>query len=201
VAHTGAALAVVQAVFCDMQGGSDGVQACASCHFHAEADSRTKNQLSPRLLAGDRTFQLGGPNYTLSAADFPFHRLTDVNNRASTVLFDTNDVTSSQGVFRRDFVDVVTPGTLQVLPLLATTDTSVDRCNRVADPDGFTVGGVNVRRVEPRNTPTMINAVYNFRNFCDGRDNNNFNGAYPFGDGGPDNHTWQPVGGQLPQVH
>src|SRR5207237_3241021 len=102
-----AAITLSKALFWDMQVGSDGVQACASCHFHAGADSRTKNQLSPGLLAGDRTFQLGGPNYTLSAADFPFHRLSDVNNRASTVLFDTNDVASSQGVFRRDFVDVV----------------------------------------------------------------------------------------------
>ena len=201
VTDKAAAIRLGKALFWDMQVGSDGVQACASCHFHAGADSRTKNQLSPGLLAGDRTFQLGGPNYTLSAADFPFHRLTDVNNRASTVLFDTNDVASSQGVFRRDFVDVVTPGTLQVLPPLATTDTSVDRCNRVADPDGFTVGGVNVRRVEPRNTPTMINAVYNFRNFWDGRANNNFNGANPFGDRDPDNHIWKLVGVQLQQVH
>ena len=33
------------------------------------------------------------------------------------------------------------------------------------DPEGFRVGngprGANVRRVEPRNTPTMINAVFN----------------------------------------
>ena len=98
VTDKAAAIRLGKALFWDMQVGSDGVQACASCHFHAGADSRTKNQLSPGLLAGDRTFQLGGPNYTLSAADFPFHRLTDVNNRASTVLFDTNDVASSQGV-------------------------------------------------------------------------------------------------------
>jgi cytochrome c peroxidase len=46
----------------------------------------------------------------------------------------------------------------------------------------FNVGGVNVRRVEPRNTPSVINAVYNFANFWDGRAHNVFNGVSP---GGP----------------
>ena len=38
-----------------------------------------------------------------------------------------------------------------------------------------------MRKVEPRNTPTNINAVFNFRNFWDGRANNSFNGVDPFG--------------------
>src|SRR5207302_2602055 len=38
-----------------------------------------------------------------------------------------------------------------------------------------------VRQAEPRNTPTMINAIFNFRNFWDGRANNIFNGRNPFG--------------------
>ena len=45
----------------------------------------------------------------------------------------------------------------------------------------FNVTGYSVRQVEPRNTPTVINAVYNFRNFWDGRANNVFNGLDPFG--------------------
>src|SRR4029077_13679286 len=40
---------------------------------------------------------------------------------------------------------------------------------------------INTRKVEPCNTPTNINAVYNFRNFWDGRANNTFNGVNPFG--------------------
>ena len=59
-----AAIVLGKALFWDQQVGSDG-QACASCHFHAGADSRLKNQLSPGLNAGDTTFQLGGPNYTV----------------------------------------------------------------------------------------------------------------------------------------
>lgn len=41
-----AAIALGKALFWDQAGGSDG-QACASCHFNAGADSRTKNQLNP----------------------------------------------------------------------------------------------------------------------------------------------------------
>ena len=47
-----AALQLGKALFWDMQVGSDGVQACASCHFHAGADNRSKNALNPAL----RTF-------------------------------------------------------------------------------------------------------------------------------------------------
>src|SRR5881628_406129 len=72
VANKPAAIRLGKALFWDMQAGSDGVQACASCHFHAGADNRRKNQLSPGLLAGDTTFQIGGPNYTLEPRDFPF---------------------------------------------------------------------------------------------------------------------------------
>src|SRR4051812_35203651 len=42
------ALVLGKAFFWDMQVGSDG-QACGSCHFHAGADSRAKNQLNPGL--------------------------------------------------------------------------------------------------------------------------------------------------------
>src|SRR2546427_5021521 len=102
VTDKAAAIRLGKALFWDMQVGSDGVQACASCHFHAGADSRSKNQISPGLNAGDRTFQVGGsPNYQLTEADFPFHK---VDPTTGAVLRDSNDVTSSQGVFRRDFV-------------------------------------------------------------------------------------------------
>ena len=47
-----AAIVLGKALFWDQQVGSDG-QACASCHFHAGADSRSKNQLDPGLRAFD----------------------------------------------------------------------------------------------------------------------------------------------------
>ena len=35
-----------KALFWDMQVGSDGIQACATCHFQAGADVRSKNQVA-----------------------------------------------------------------------------------------------------------------------------------------------------------
>src|SRR5207248_7730807 len=49
VADKEAAIRLGKALFWDMQVGGDGVQACGSCHFHAGADGRLKNQLNPDL--------------------------------------------------------------------------------------------------------------------------------------------------------
>lgn len=169
------AIALGKALFWDMQVGSDGRTSCATCHFHAGADNRVKNQINPDILRvdasgnpnPDNTFRFGGPNYTLKATDFPFHKLANVNDRKSTVISDINDVESSQGVFNSSF-NSVTPGNPK------------DNVTQLDDAT-FNVGGIETRRVEPRNTPTIINAVYNFRNFWDGRAQNSFNGVNPFG--------------------
>jgi cytochrome c peroxidase len=184
-----AAISLGKSLFWDMQVGSDGIQSCASCHFHGGADSRSKNQLSPGLLRAnadktpnpDKTFNPGGPNYQLKPEDYPFHKLADPNDRFSTVLADTNDVTSSQGVFNSEFVDAV-PGRAE----------DIVNYNK-PDPDGFQVGDTNVRRVEPRNTPTVINAVFNFRNFWDGRAQNEFNGVNPFGSRDPNAKLYKAI--------
>jgi hypothetical protein len=39
----------------------------------------------------------------------------------------------------------------------------------------FSLGGIKVRQVTSRNAPTVINAVFNLRNFWDGRASNIFN--------------------------
>jgi cytochrome c peroxidase len=194
-----AAIRLGKALFWDMQAGSDGLTACATCHFSAGADNRKKNQLNPGLLAGDTVFgnnRLGvldfrqfGPNYTLQPADFPLHeRQVPADFQSSPPLRDTNDVVSSQGVRLSQFVDVV-PGS------------TVDTVTAIPDPVFHHPGSVapfnNTRRVEPRNTPTVINAVFNFTNFWDGRANFIFNGENPFGPADPSAGAWFNVGGNL----
>jgi cytochrome c peroxidase len=171
-----AAIRLGKALFWDMQAGSDGIQACGSCHFHAGADSRAKNQVSPGLQrvhapSGEANPDLAfdiSPNSTLTAADFPLRKLANPDDRNSEVLEDTNDVVGSQGVASKEFVGVV-EGEAQ------------DQTAPLPDQLGFRVGTTNVREVEPRHTPTVINAVFNFRQFWDGRAQAEFNGVNHLG--------------------
>ena len=181
-----AAVALGKAFFWEMQFGSDGNTACATCHFNAGADSRSFNQTDPGLrrvdgngnpAADSTTFKPGfGANHQLSVSDFPLHKLADVNNQASAVLSENNNIVGSQGVFRFNFNDVI-------LAQAAEDETAiVDPVFSVADGNG---GSINVRRSTPRNAPSVINAVFNYRNFWDGRAQNIFNGVNPFGTGDP----------------
>jgi cytochrome c peroxidase len=104
------------------------------------------------MPAADLLFSNGkGPNYQLTPTDFPFTRLAIPNVRGVLdPTMDSNDVVSSQGIHHP---------------------------NNAVDPLGFYVASSNTRRVEPRNTPTVINAVFNHRQFWDGRADNIFNGV------------------------
>jgi cytochrome c peroxidase len=181
------AIQLGKALFWDMQVGGDGVTACATCHFQAGADARTKNQVNP---GNDGLFQIHRPNATLTAADFPLHKLADPTDAGSAVVSDSNDVVGSQGVMDRSF---------QGPPAANASDPAADKCQLLPDP-AFSVGGTDVRRVTGRNAPSVINAVFNFRNFWDGRANETFNGVDPFGPRDPDAHIWKLVGGQVQPV-
>src|SRR5215468_2506570 len=85
VSNRQAAIALGKALFWDMQVGSDGVQACASCHFRAGADPRSINQANPGGASNPNTIINFGANYQLKPADFPLHKLADPNNRLSQV--------------------------------------------------------------------------------------------------------------------
>lgn len=149
-----------------MQVGGDGKTACASCHFQAGADNRTVNTLAPGASTNFR-----GANYQLSASDFPFHRLRDNNfaeSQSNPVVYDTAEIVGSQGVVKRNFVSIV-------------EGAAADQAVTVSDPV-FNLNGVNTRQVTGRNTPSVINAVFNNRNFWDGRANRFFNGVNPFGE-------------------
>lgn len=160
VVNKSEAIKLGKALFWDQAIGSDGMS-CASCHFHAGVDFRIKNMVNPGFTHSNFTFEptasgapRSGPNYTLKKADFPFNPSND-------------DSVSSSGVFDRTFSSF--------------SSGNNDTCTTNANNDFNNVGSVPVRLVEPRNTPTTINAAYNFRNFWDGRANNVFNGVSPFG--------------------
>ena len=167
------AVALGKALFWDMQVGSDGIQSCASCHFQAGADNRSFNQVSPTPASlQDRVFSIvAGSNAQLQTSSFPVH---------------ANDTVSSQGVCLAQFAGIA-PGN------------NVDFSTPLADPV-FKSGGRNVRRVEPRNTPTAIGAVFNHRNFWDGRAKNIFNGVTPFGDEDPSARVVVLDGGSLQAI-
>ncbi|MFQ5469488.1 MAG: cytochrome c peroxidase [Gammaproteobacteria bacterium] len=190
-----------KALFWDMQVGSDGVQACASCHHHAGADSRVINTLNPGQAGGDNTFgnnNLGlpqlapgtmAPNKTLTPVDFPFHRLGNQDfsgekgHNEANVVSDTNDVVGSMGMLPTQFVDII-PGS------------PVDNGTQVTNAT-FMANGTQYRQVTGRNTPSVVNAVLNFTNFWDGRANNIFNGNNPFGPADPRAHLLSNSTGSL----
>jgi len=146
-----AAIRLGKALFWDMQAGGDGIQACASCHFQAGEDVRSRNTLNP---GPNGLLDIVGADERLIRADFP---LVDTN---------TDDIVGSQGIAKMVF------NGLSGVPK--------DDCTEVTDPV-FNKDGINVRQVTGRNAPSVINAVYNFRSFWDGRANNVFNGVNPNG--------------------
>ncbi len=184
-----AAVRLGKALFWDMQVGSDGVQACASCHFHAGSDDRTTNAVNPDEGVLDQrmddvqgygdaefdevaAFEIKQPNETLTRADFPFVKsiqqlLLTTDGRVQPGPGNSNDIAGSMGVAFTRF-DGIQPG--------VATDLGTPLSDAV-----FNANGTTVRAVEHRNTPSVINAVFNFANFWDGRANPLFNGRTSFG--------------------
>lgn len=183
VVDVGKAIILGKALFWDTSVGSDGV-ACATCHFHAGADSRTKHQVVPAGHAGalsSASFEgtdgrTRGYNYTLKRSDFPFNQ--SVSPLLETVMARTSDdVTGSAGTFSGTYLGQPGKGS------------SIDDCSRAVDPV-FHAGSVGTRRITQRNAPSVINAVFNHRQFWDGRANNVFNGSSGWGDRDPDAGVW-----------
>jgi len=182
------AIALGKALFWDMSVGSDGM-ACGSCHFHAGADSRTKNQINPGIFSTLETANVfetlasgaGGANYNLTKADFPLVQYADPLDKTSGLIRTTDDAVASSGTFSGEFTGASAFSGIN------------DDCIRKADST-FNVHGIGTRRVEPRNAPTVINAVFNHRNFWDGRANNIFNGSTPWGDRDDTAGVWVKTG-------
>lgn len=186
VADRTAAIELGKALFWDVAVGSDGI-ACGTCHFHAGADRRTRNQLDPgtrhRGSASSSRFEplpdgrSAAANLELRAGDFPLFRLENPLDIHSKVLYSTDDVVSSSGTFLAEFqsIDGATP--------------NEEHCAARKDLV-FHQGEFNVRRASTRNAPTIFNAAFNYRNFWDGRANNRFNGQSAYGDRDPEAGVW-----------
>ncbi|MFN9047207.1 MAG: DUF642 domain-containing protein, partial [Planctomyces sp.] len=167
IANRERAIALGKALFWDMQVGSDGRTACATCHWHAGADLRLKNTVHPGApgsnfgpqypqsgsLFADAVKKFRGVNGTLKSEDFPFHKVLQPlapadrqgqPSKGNPVLRDTREVAGSQGVLTEDFIALV-------------RGRSADLGKPVLNPV-FSMHGVNVRQVTGRNSPTTINA-------------------------------------------
>jgi len=195
-----------KAFFWDMQVGSDSVQACASCHFHAGVDNRIQGQVNSNTAGGDiDSFEMVDengatmvPNGRVGTNSFP------LGKREGAVL--TNDVLSSMGVSRfRLFADVPVGSdafisnasgvaSLRADYACGEAGTSFESCEAPPDPVPINQG---FRRVEPRHTPTFFAATLNFDNFWDGRARHDFNGGSAFGASDPQSHVMVDADGEI----
>jgi cytochrome c peroxidase len=106
IVNQAAAIRLGKAFFWDVQLGSDGQVACATCHFRAGADNRRQNTLNP---GPDLIFASGG----VTAAGQLFNGASIVND----------DRVGSQGVARSTFVSIASDPA-----------TAADVCTPVVDP-------------------------------------------------------------------
>ena len=179
VASLPAAIRLGKALFWDMQAGSDNKTACATCHFQAGQDGRTRNQLHP---GPNGQWDLAGfsPNADLWSSAFPFPTQPGIS--------DTDNIVGSQGVRKSTFTGI--------------SRTGAETFSLVSDPV-YSVNGQNVRQVTGRNAPSTINAVFNARLFHDGRAQPDFNGVNPFGYRDTSARVWMvgPLGPTQIDIH
>lgn len=176
-----ALIALGKAFFWDMQAGSDGRTACATCHFHAGADHRAQNILASAAEAGPMLAM----NKQVQAADFPFRVFSNPLNNRSGMVSERVQTAGSAGVLPRQFEGIVIG--------------SAEDLGRDLSGSPFSHAGINVRQVTNRNSPSVINAVFNVRNFWDGRASNIFNGNNPFGDSDSASHLLAYRNGRVEQ--
>ncbi len=168
-----AAIALGKAFFWDMQAGSDGVVACATCHHNAGADGRSGGNRHP---GSNGAFEIAEVRDQLALSDFPLYRLARPESAKSEVLFDSDDVVGSQGVPPGHFARVV-PG-------------QAAEVGRASENPVLPMCQGSARQVTGRHSPTVINSVFNFRNFWDGRASHFFNGVNSHGKGDPAARVW-----------
>jgi cytochrome c peroxidase len=162
IADVTAATQLGKALFWDIQAGSDSKVACATCHFQAGSDVRTRNQLNP---GANGLFDGYSTNYQLLATDYPF-----VNGPAGALTRNVDNITGSQGVRPMKF---------------KTVSAGTESFGLTTDPFFGTM-----RQVTGLNAPTTFNAIFNHRNFFNGRAQLDFNGVNPWGARDPTAAVW-----------
>jgi cytochrome c peroxidase len=163
------AIELGKALFWDVQVGSDGMTACASCHYHAGVDNRPRNTLHPGadgVFATLHSGNGGGPNYSLSSGDFPFTKYLDPNTGLERVA-DTDDRRGAAGVALTEYLE-------------SDTAHRRDRGGAIDDPL-YQVNGADTLQTTGRDAPTTIGAIFFHRLFWDGRANHFFNGRNIWG--------------------
>ena len=165
IANLPAAVQLGKALFWDMQAGSDNRTACATCHNNAGGDVRERNQMNPGPNGTWSDLVGFTANQTLWSGAFPL----------TTTVADSDNIVGSQGVRNSVFKGIASTGAELTSPVADAT---------------FNVGGTNVRAVTGKNTPSVINAVFNHRNFFNGRAQPEFNGVNPFGNRDTSARVW-----------
>ena len=175
VSDRAAAVRLGKALFWDLQLGSDGLTACASCHYQGGADNRVRNSLAP---GADGVFSDfgngGGPNHAFRSSDFPFRKYL-LPNTGGDLMRDSDDVRGTAGVARKEFRGVE-------------SGSAFDAAADIAD-ETFHVGGTKTLQVTGRDAPSVIGSVYFHRLFWDGRANHFFNGVNIWGEADPSKPT------------
>ena len=226
VADETAAIALGKALFWDQQMGSDGIVACATCHFSFGVDARTKNTVAPGGFADAQSPNFDddafyGPNKDLNPEMFPFHAKVDPLKRTidfpddenlegenedpsdheeNILRNNNNDVVGSQGISRRLFKSLIKAGS---------GFAAVEKGAKEKKKTGAFLRRRNyskkVRRAIERSLgetlqpPTGV-AFHRYL-LWDGRANDKFNGVSEHGDADADAKVWFSTGeGKAEQV-
>ncbi|MEZ5329053.1 MAG: cytochrome c peroxidase [Verrucomicrobiales bacterium] len=180
------AIALGKAFFWDVRFGSDRQTACATCHYAAGADQRLRSNVG---LPANFGMHLPLPNFgrpegavgkgSKAVLDTRDLAGADLANGEQPGTFDpetpgiaTREVVGSIGISRHRF-DPRNPDTL---PENATQPSPEIKAELEAEFRQILTIETSHRQVTPRNAPSVINAVFNARNFWDGRADPVFNG-------------------------
>ena len=190
-----AAIALGKAFFWDPRFSSDGKVACASCHYAAGTDHRTKGVVSlpanmrvhapwpqPGSTTGYKPYELTSSDLVSGSPEIEGIYARGLFDPASIADFQVREVIGSIGVQRRYF-NPATDGTVKpaqgedmdIPTVTGSKEILSPLLNRLHTLEG------TYRQVTPRNAGTVINAVFNSRNFHDSRASMVFNGHSGFG--------------------